>query len=303
MGENTKRYVAEFFGTAVLVLIGCGAVAIGTNATGPTAVNVLGIAFAFGLAVTAMAYGIGPISGCHINPAVTLGMTSAGRLPAREVPGYIIGQLLGGVAGAAVLYVILSSKLAGYDLGVRPRPERLGRGLSRRLRPAWRARHRVRGHLHLCLRHSRGNEPDGDPPGSGSHHWADTVCPPLPVHQRNRALGEPGPQLGAGCSGRRKSACAGLAFFDRALGGGCLRWIAVPRSRCEPDGSGSRLTASQSRQPRGPWRTVATGRNLKPSYVPKNETLTRLTGADGTPRSALHGCATGSSVVGSAPYG
>lgn len=116
MGENTKRYVAEFFGTAVLVLIGCGAVAIGTNATGPTAVNVLGIAFAFGLAVTAMAYGIGPISGCHINPAVTLGMTSAGRLPAREVPGYIIGQLLGGVAGAAVLYVILSSKLAGYDL-------------------------------------------------------------------------------------------------------------------------------------------------------------------------------------------
>ena len=72
MSENTKRYVAEFFGTAVLVLIGRGAVTIGTNATGPTTVNVLGIAFAFGLAVTAMAYGVGPISGCHINPAVTL---------------------------------------------------------------------------------------------------------------------------------------------------------------------------------------------------------------------------------------
>ena len=176
MGENTKRYVAEFFGTAGLVLIGCGAVAIGTNATGPTAVNVLGIAFAFGLAVTAMAYGIGPISGCHINPAVTLGMTSAGRLPAREVPGYIIGQLLGGVAGAAVLYVILSSKLAGYDLAASGLGQNGwgegylgGYGLLARSSPS-------RGHLHLCLRHSRGNEPDGEPPGSGSHHWADTVA-------------------------------------------------------------------------------------------------------------------------------
>ena len=76
----------------------------------------LGIAFAFGLAVTAMAYGVGPISGCHINPAVTLAMTTAGRLPVRELPGYIIAQLLGAIAGAAVPVVILSSKLTGYDL-------------------------------------------------------------------------------------------------------------------------------------------------------------------------------------------
>src|SRR4051794_41979534 len=115
MSGSMKRYLAELIGTAVLVLVGCGAVAIGGYG-GLLPLGVVPIAFAFGLAVTAMAYGIGPISGCHINPAVTLGMTSAGRLPAREVPGYIIGQLLGGVAGAAVLYVILSSKLAGYDL-------------------------------------------------------------------------------------------------------------------------------------------------------------------------------------------
>src|SRR4051812_23696915 len=265
MGENTKRYVAEFFGTAVLVLIGGGAVAIGTTATGPTAVNVLGIAFAFGLAVTAMAYGIGPISGCHINPAVTLGMTSAGRLPAREVPGYIIGQLLGGVAGAAVLYVILSSKLAGYDLAASGLGQNGwgegylgGYGLLGALVTEFVATFIF---VYVIL---AATNPTVNLQVAGLIIGLTLFAPPLPVHQRNRALGEPGPQRGAGCSGRRKSACAGLAFFGRALGGGCLRWMAVPRSRCEPDGSGSRLTASQSRQPRGPWRTVATGRNLKP---------------------------------------
>ena len=111
-----KRYGAEFFGTAVLVLVGCGAVAIGTNASGATAVNVVGIAFAFGLAVTAMAYTIGPISGCHINPAVTIAMVSAGRLPSSELPGYIIGQVLGGIVGAGVLYAIVMAKAGGYDL-------------------------------------------------------------------------------------------------------------------------------------------------------------------------------------------
>ncbi len=116
MSETSKRLLAEFAGTAVLVLVGCGAVAIGTNATGPTAVNVIGIAFAFGLTVTALAYAVGPISGCHINPAVSLGFTVAGRLPARELAGYVIAQTLGGVAGAAVLYLILVSKIGGYDL-------------------------------------------------------------------------------------------------------------------------------------------------------------------------------------------
>jgi aquaporin Z len=112
-----RKYVAEFFGSAVLVLIGCGAIAIGGfgNATHwPLAI--MPIAMSFGLAVMVMAYTIGPISGCHINPAVTLGMWAAGRMPASEVGGYIVGQILGSIAGAGLLVVLLSSKSGGYDL-------------------------------------------------------------------------------------------------------------------------------------------------------------------------------------------
>jgi aquaporin Z len=90
MSEEHRRYLAELIGTAVLVLVGCGAVVIGTHATGATAVNVIGIAFAFGLAVTGMAYAIGPVSGAHINPAVTVAMLAAGRVPVRDAIGYIV---------------------------------------------------------------------------------------------------------------------------------------------------------------------------------------------------------------------
>lgn len=117
MSAAAKRYVAELIGTAVLVLVGCGAATIGTGATGVTAVNIIGIAFAFGLAVTAMAYGIGPVSGCHINPAVTVGMITAGRMQPRDGVGYIIAQIAGAVIGAGLLVIVLKSKLSGYDVG------------------------------------------------------------------------------------------------------------------------------------------------------------------------------------------
>jgi aquaporin Z len=112
---NLKRYVAEAVGTAVLVLVGCGAAAIGA-VDGRTFVDVVGIAFAFGLSVSAMAYGIGPVSGCHINPAVTVGMLAAGRIPANEAIAYIISQFVGGVVGAGLLVLILSGKIGGYDM-------------------------------------------------------------------------------------------------------------------------------------------------------------------------------------------
>ena len=110
-----KKYVAEFIGTATLVLLGCGAVVIG--GFGPAfPMGILPVALAFGLAVTAMAYGIGPVSGCHINPAVTVALWASGRMKSSEVPGYIIAQVLGGIAGAGLLLLVMQGKLAGYDL-------------------------------------------------------------------------------------------------------------------------------------------------------------------------------------------
>lgn len=112
-----KKYLAEAFGTAILVLVGCGAVAMG-EVDGRTFVDVIGIAFSFGLGVMAMAYGIGPISGCHINPAVTIGVVASGRMPVGEGIGYIISQFIGALIGAGVLVLIVQGKIGGYDLAV-----------------------------------------------------------------------------------------------------------------------------------------------------------------------------------------
>jgi len=110
-----KKPAAEFIGTFALVFFGCGAVVIAGMGTGSTAIDVLGIAFAFGLAIVAMAYGIGPISGCHVNPAVSFGVLVAGRMTVSDFISYAIAQVLGALAGAIVLYVILSGKSAGWD--------------------------------------------------------------------------------------------------------------------------------------------------------------------------------------------
>ena len=110
--------VAEFIGTFALVFIGCGAAVIGGMGTGATAIDVLGIAFAFGLAIVAMAYGIGPVSGCHVNPAVSFGVFVAGRMTLSDLISYAIAQVLGAIAGAAVLYLILSGKASGWTGGL-----------------------------------------------------------------------------------------------------------------------------------------------------------------------------------------
>src|SRR3984957_9433172 len=109
-----QKPIAEFIGTFALVFLGCGAAVIGGMGTGATAIDVLGIATAFGLAIVAMAYGIGPISGCHVNPAVSFGVYVAGRMTLEEMIQYWIAQVLGAIVGAIVLYVILSGKAQGW---------------------------------------------------------------------------------------------------------------------------------------------------------------------------------------------
>jgi aquaporin Z len=100
-----NKQIAEFVGTFALVFFGCGAAAIGGLApAGPTAINLLGIASAFGFAIVAMAYGIGPISGCHVNPAVSFGAFVAGRMSASQMISYWIAQVLGAIVGAVVLW-------------------------------------------------------------------------------------------------------------------------------------------------------------------------------------------------------
>jgi aquaporin Z len=101
----SKRLAAEFMGTFWLVLGGCGS-AVLTAAFPDVGIGILGVSFAFGLTVLTMAYTIGPVSGCHLNPAVSVGLWMAGRFRARDLPGYIIVQVLGAIAGAAILYVI-----------------------------------------------------------------------------------------------------------------------------------------------------------------------------------------------------
>jgi len=115
-----NKYGAEFFGTFWLVLGGCGS-AVLAAAFPNVGIGLLGVSLAFGLTVLTMAFAIGHISGCHLNPAVTIGLWAGGRHPAREVAPYIVAQVLGGIAGAVVLYLIASGQVAaagqpGFDL-------------------------------------------------------------------------------------------------------------------------------------------------------------------------------------------
>ena len=109
-GDDCKKYAAELIGTAALVLIGCGSAVIAGQHVG-----FLGIAFAFGLTVLVMVYAIGNISGCHINPAITVAMLVAGKIKGKDAIAYIIAQCIGAIIGAGILLAIAKG-LPGYSL-------------------------------------------------------------------------------------------------------------------------------------------------------------------------------------------
>src|SRR5271155_1544007 len=116
----SKRAIAEFFGTFWLVFGGCGTAVLAAGFPSKIpgvnfSIGFVGVAFAFGLTVLTMAFAIGHISGCHLNPAVTIGLTVARRFPAREVVPYVVAQVVGAVLGAGTLYLIASGK-PGFDV-------------------------------------------------------------------------------------------------------------------------------------------------------------------------------------------
>ena len=109
-----KRYGAEFFGTFWLVLGGCGSAVLAAGFP-QLGIGFLGVSLAFGLTVLTMAFAIGHISGCHLNPAVSIGLWAGGRFPGKDLVPYIVSQVLGGIAAGGVLYLIASGK-TGFDV-------------------------------------------------------------------------------------------------------------------------------------------------------------------------------------------
>ncbi len=108
-----KKYIAEMIGTMTLVLFGCGAAAIAGNDIGN-----LGIALAFGISVVAMAYAVGPISGCHLNPAVTMGVLVAGRMEKKDAGMYIVFQVIGAFIGTIILALIMGGTDSGLGINM-----------------------------------------------------------------------------------------------------------------------------------------------------------------------------------------
>jgi aquaporin Z len=106
-----KKYLAELVGTFILVLFGTGTAVVAGDKVG-----VVGIAFAFGFGLIAAAYGIGPISGCHINPAVSLGVFTAGRMSVKDLIGYWVGQFIGAILASWVVSVIATGLIGGYNI-------------------------------------------------------------------------------------------------------------------------------------------------------------------------------------------
>ncbi len=185
--SSFKKYAAEFIGTAVLVLFGCGAAVTANSLVGstgvavPLAVSTLIIAVAFGLVIVGMAYSVGNVSGCHINPAVSLSMLINKKMTVKDFIGYVIAQYLGGIAGAAILLGICGQNGDRAGLG----HEQLFRKRSRNFHVG-RDSGRDSSHLRFRIRYLRRNEQKGIRLRGRSRHRSYADAHP---HFRNPAHG------------------------------------------------------------------------------------------------------------------
>ena len=152
-----KRVTAEFIGTLWLVFGGCGS-AVMAAAFPQVGIGLLGVSLAFGLTVLTMAYAIGHISGCHLNPAVSVGLAAARRFPASEIPAYVVAQVLGGIAGSGLLYVIASGT-ATFSLNGGFAANGYASPLAGRLHAGCRVHRGVCTHLYVSHDHPWRNGP------------------------------------------------------------------------------------------------------------------------------------------------
>jgi Major intrinsic protein len=206
-----KRSAAEFFGTFWLVFGGCGSAVLAAAFPG-LGIGFAGVALAFGLTVLTMAFAIGHISGCHLNPAVTAGLVAGKRFPAKEFLPYVLAQVVGAFAAAGTLYVIASGK-AGFSLAGGVRFQRLWGTLSRRIFAHGMFRSRSRSNHVFPADHHGLNRParpaglrsDCDRPGP------DADSPGR--HSRNQHVGQSGAQHRPGPVCRRMGRASALVIL------------------------------------------------------------------------------------------
>ena len=253
-----KRAAAEVLGTFWLVFGGCGS-AVLSAAFPNVGIGLHGVSIAFGLTVLTMAYAIGHISGCHLNPAVTVGLAVGKRFPMREIPTYIAAQVAGAVLAAGVS-VLHREWQGGLRSERRLCVERLRRAFAGRLQPRRRVRRRVRAHLHVPDGHSRFHARTRPGGIRTDRHRTLPRAHPSHRHPGHERFREPCSEHGSGAVRRRLGARAALAVLGRAHRRRRSRGRAVSasfgfegkdsrRRRCQSCGRGQKLTSRASCAP------------------------------------------------------